>query len=200
MMKASGSSALVVEKMYTKLDSKTAGFPNPKGKPLAILARELHIHQLYPGENLSYLGERFVSYFEQHLDLQSMADQRSYVTGCGDSVTLPLMIWVSDFTIRGGQRAYFGDYLEEIDPDISWSFLEFDDFSWQILYQYPKFLCRKMINAKDKVTAALERYFATPMGQRSGDAWFTKAIEQEMRSLDLNTKDISIMMQTIYWG
>ena len=186
--------------MYTKPENNQGGFPNPNSKPLAILARELHIHQLHPGENLSYLGTRFVSYFEQNLNLKAMAVERPYVKNRGESVTLPLMIWVSDFLIRGGQRAYFGDYLEEIDPDISWSFLEFDDLSWQVLYQYPKFLCKKMLAAKDRVILALEKYFATPMNQRSGDAWFTKAMETEMGLLNLNTKDKSVMMQTIYWG
>lgn len=72
--------------------------------------------------------------------------------------------------------------------------------SWQILYQYPGFLSSKMHAAKARVTEALRKYFDTPMSERSGDAWFTKAMENEMRDLNLNTQDISIMMQTIYWG
>ncbi|KAF2796016.1 cytochrome P450 [Melanomma pulvis-pyrius CBS 109.77] len=162
---------------------------------------ELHVHQLYPGKDLAYLGERFNSYFDRYLSLEAIKSERSYAIPNQDgSVSVPLKVWVSDFLIRGGQRAYFGDFLEEIDPNISWAFLEFDDLSWQILYQYPKVLSKKMHAAKERVTEALRKYFETPITERSGDAWFTKAMENEMRDLDLDTRDISIMMQTIYWG
>jgi hypothetical protein len=195
MMRTMGCSNEVTDKMYAKRDPARSRFPNPKGKPLAILERQLHVRQLYPGEDLAYLGARFNSYFDRYLDLKAIAQERSYATSNMDEmVSLPLMIWVSDFLIRGGQRAYFGDFLEDIDPDISWAFLEFDDLSWQILYQYPKALCNKMHAAKERVTVTVRKYFATPMEDRAGDAWFTKAMENEMRDLGLDTKDISIMM------
>ncbi|KAJ4357133.1 uncharacterized protein N0V89_001708 [Didymosphaeria variabile] len=201
MMRTTGCSEVVVSKMYAPQDPTRSRFPNPKGKPLAVLARELHVHQLYPRKDLAYLGARFNAYFDRYLSLEAIKAERPYATSNPDgSISVPLMTWVSDFFIRGGQRAYFGDFLENIVPDISWAFLEFDDLSWQILYQYLKVLSSKMHAAKARVTEALRKYFETPMTDRTGDAWFTKAMENEMRDLDLATKDISILMQTIYWG
>lgn len=199
MMRTTGCLEAVAAKMYAPQDPTRSRFPNPKGKPLAVLARELHVHQLYPGKDLAYIGARFNAYFDRYLSLESIKTEHSYAAPNPDgSVSVPPMTWVSDFLIRGGRRAYFGDFLENIDPDISWAFLEFDDLSWQILYQYPKVLSRRMHTAKARVTESLRKYFETPMDDRSGDAWFTKAMENEMRDLNLNTKDISIMMQTIY--
>ena len=201
MMKACGSSKEVVRKMYQALDRDKQGFPNPHGKPLATLARELHIHQLFPGEQLEYLGNKFIAYFEENLDLTMIARERFYASSCGDEeVVVPLMIWASDFFTNAGQRVYFGDKLSELDPDLTWTFLEYDQLSWQILYQYPGFLCKQMRSARDKLISSLERYFDLPMEQRTGDAWFTKAMEREMRQIGMTTKDIAPMMMTIYWG
>lgn len=48
------------------------------------------------------------------------------------------MLWCSDVFTRAGQEAYFGTLLEEIDPEMTWKFLECDERSYQIQFQYPK--------------------------------------------------------------
>ena len=115
-------------------------------------------------------------------------------------IILPLMEWSSEFFARGGQRAYFGPQLEELDPDLPKTFVHFDELSWQILYQYPDFLASEMKSSRDKIQRVLKQYFQIPPEKRHGDAWFTKAMENEMRALGIGDDDIATMMVTIYWG
>jgi hypothetical protein len=67
MLKTAGNSPFCVEEMYRPLPRDKKGFPNPNGKPLATLARDMHMQQLYPGDYLDKLGQDFDKYFNTHL-------------------------------------------------------------------------------------------------------------------------------------
>ncbi|KAL8651011.1 MAG: hypothetical protein Q9210_003494 [Variospora velana] len=201
MLKTAGNTPSCVEAMYTPLPADKAGFPNPHGKPLATLARDMHLQQLYPGEYLDVLGQAFDRFFDPHLHGDTILHDCAYAqAGEGASIVLPLMVWCSDVFCRAGQEAYFGPLLEQIDPEMTERFLEFDELSYQLQFQYPKWLSLKMQKAKKVLVEDLMVYFDTPQEQRHGDAWFVKTMEDEMRKLPLSTYDISVMMVTIYWG
>lgn len=200
MMRNLGSSAESVRAMFSPMPVEKDGFPNPHGKPLGRLARELHTKQLYPGENLTKLDDKFIESFGDQLNLEKMVDTNYAARDEKGGVTVPLMKWSSDVFTRAGQVAYFGDLLGVIDPDLTWTFLEFDDLSWQILFQYPRIVSRRMHAARERLTAVIEKYFSVPAEERGEQAWFTPAMEHEMRTIGINTHDIATMMTTIYWG
>lgn len=202
LMRSTGSSEHVIQKMYQRMDPQKDGFPNPRGKPLANLSHDLHRHQLYPGKNLDCLGNSFAEYLGRHLSLEELVSERSYCvkSGADKSIVVPLSIWTSDFIVCAGQDAYFGPKLAEIDPRITWTFIEYDDLSWQVLYRYPPLLSRKMHRTRDQFVSAIEKYFAVPSEQRKGDSWFVKAMEAEMRQLDMSTNELARLMAVIYWA
>lgn len=185
---------------FTPRNTHENDFPNPHNKPLAKLVRELHIKQLFPGEHLDHIGKKFVDYFHEALVLEQITGKRYTQQKTSNSVVVPLLTWSSDIFTLGGQRAYFGGLLEEIDPNMTWTFLEFDDLSWQVLYQYPRIVSRRMNALKDKLINDLEIYFCMPTNKRTGDAWFTKAFEHEAQQIGIGTHDLATMMFTVYWG
>ncbi|KAL8650623.1 MAG: hypothetical protein Q9226_005062 [Calogaya cf. arnoldii] len=200
MMRNLGSSAQSVRAMFSPMPIEKDGFPNPLGKPLGRLARELHTTQLYPGENLTKLDDKFIESFGDQLVFEKMAETSYAARDKKGGVTVPLLKWSSDVFTRAGQVAYFGDLLGVIDPDLTWTFLEFDDLSWQILFQYPRIVSRRMHAARERLTAVIEQYFSVPAEERGEQAWFTPAMEHEMRTVGISTHDIATMMTTIYWG
>ena len=201
MLKTIGTSAFWVDAMYSPLPADKAGFPNPKSKPLATLARDMHLNQLYPGKYLDILAQAFDRFFNRHLDASHMLQSCAYARSSEDgAILMPLMLWCSDLLSRAGQESYFGPLLREIDPGMTWKFLEFDENSHQVLFQYPKWLSSKMQRSKEALAKDLVIYFDTPQEQRHGDAWFVKAMENEMRTLKLTTYDIALTFVTIYWG
>ena len=201
MLKTAGNSRSCIEAMYRPLPADKPGFPNPNSKPLATLARDMHLQQLYPGKYLDTLGQDFDKWFDGHLEVNNFVRNCPYANVAEDkSITMPLMAWCSDVFTRAGQEAYFGPLLGKIDPAMTSKFLEFDELSYQIQFQYPKWLSSKMHKAKEALVDDLMTYFDTPQEQRHGDAWFVKAMENEMKALKLSTYDMSVMMVTIYWG
>lgn len=200
MMRILGISEQSVQKMFKQLHKDKKGYPNPHGKSLGILFREMHIHQLFPGENLTFLEDRFHKFFDEQLCLERLSEMRySNQTG-PDAVTVPLVQWCSDFFTKAGQDAYFGPKLAELDPSLTDHFIVFDELSYQVIYQYPHFLAKEMVNSKDRLINAFEQYLELPYDQRTDDAWFVKASEEEMRQLGLRAPDIAKAIMTIYWA
>jgi hypothetical protein len=207
MMRACGNTESCVKTMYKPLSKDKPGFPNPHGKPLATLARQMHIHQLYPGDNLDFLEKQFLDWVEPRLTMDALKRECPYAIQSDlpaakkdDGIVLPLMQWCSDYFTRAGQRAYFGPALDGIDPKLPQTFITFDELSWQVLYQYPDFLAGEMKSARNAIQRALKKYIQLPQETRQGDAWFTKAMENEMRALGISEDDIATMLVTIYWG
>ena len=65
LMRWSGNSEDCEQLMYRpslQIEGKV-GFPNPNTKPLGTLSRDLHIHKLFPRDELSRLLKRFVDCF-----------------------------------------------------------------------------------------------------------------------------------------
>ncbi|KAF2675970.1 cytochrome P450 [Lentithecium fluviatile CBS 122367] len=201
MLRTIGCTNFCVEELYRALPPDKDGFPNPQSKPLAVLARDMHIQQLYPGDYLDALGKDFDRYFDHHFNRDTILQECSYAeAGPENSLSVPLLVWCSDTLVRAGQEAYFGRLLEEIDPKYTWKFLHWDDISYQLQFQYPKWLSSKMHKGKDELVQGMLKYLDTPQEKRSGDAWFVKAIEDELNALNLTIYDISVVMVTIYWG
>ncbi|KAM3064745.1 hypothetical protein ACMFMG_005733 [Clarireedia jacksonii] len=189
-----------VRSMFHPLAKDKAGFPNPNGKSLASLSRDIHLKQLWPGENQTILVRKLMDWFNVHLTSSRIIKERPYTIADGQDVVVPLMALTSEMMVSSGQNAYFGPTLAELAPDLPADFLEFDELSWQLLLQYPPMFCQPMLKAKARVELALQRYIEIPMEQRKGDIWFTKAMEAELKALNIPTNEIGIMFMTVYWG
>lgn len=201
VMRACGNTESCVQAMYAPLPTDKGGFANPHGKPLATLARQMHIHQLYPGDGLNFLENSFLEWFDVRMNMEKLRGVCPYAIRSTDvDIVLPLMEWCSDFFTGAGQRAYFGYELGEIDATLTKAFVIFDELSWQVLYQYPDFLAGEMKRSRDTIQCALKKYIQLPQSQRSGEAWFTKAMENEMRALSISEDDIATMLLAIYWA
>ncbi|TAQ84949.1 hypothetical protein B7494_g6729 [Chlorociboria aeruginascens] len=203
LFRTNGVSEAGIKAAYTDLPSDKSGFPNPQGKSLGgTLVRNMHTHQLAPGENLDKLEIRFLEYFQKHLTLPMMRKACApYILAQDDSsVDVPLMRWCSEYFVRAGGLAYFGDMLGAVDPELAPTFIAFDDLSWQAIYQYPSFWSKLMRAKLDQTQRAFKKYFDIPQSQRTGDAWFTKAMENELRAVGLDTNDIATILVTLHWA
>ncbi len=87
---------------------------------------------------------------------------------------------------QGGQSAYFGPRLADIDPTLTDAFIIFDELSYQVIYQYPRFLAKEMLGARDRVLVGLNKYLQLAHEERNEDAWFVKAMEIEMRAIAMS--------------
>ncbi|MCJ1312934.1 hypothetical protein MMC25_006610 [Agyrium rufum] len=203
LLRACGSSGKVLEKIF-RHDANSSLSEKGNGKSFIETMHELQFRHGFPGQHLDELSE--VS--RENLDV--VLRPRALIRDSGStglyaeegyrSTTISLSKLCAQTIINANQKAYFGDCLSELDPQLYQTFVNFDALSWQLLYRYPRFLGRKMHASKDHITNVLTRYFAAPAEQRPGAAWVTRMLEEEMRQLGLTNEEMSTLMLLQYWG
>lgn len=110
------------------------------------------MEQSAPGQNLENLSAVALTYLERSLLFENVAvDSRYYLktSETADITGVSLSKWCADVIINASQKAYFGDHLSEINPDLVQTFIEFDTRSWQLLYHFPRLISEGMYAAKD---------------------------------------------------
>ena len=197
-----GTSSSAIDKIFHVPDH---GFPNPKGyKPLNVSqkAHQFQVQQTQ-GQELQALGDYIICFFQDKLKLENVpTTSLNTPTFKWPSISraTSLKAWTTELFIDAGQQAYFGDALAAIDPGLPQALIELDDLSWQVFYQYPRWLRPKVNRLSARIRRSLETYFELPLELRPAQAWFTQALEREYRDAGLDNKDIAAQMLFLYWG
>lgn len=201
LMGTCGCPASAVKNMFQVPPFNETGFPNPSKKHFTNLSHDIHTSQLHPGEKLDDIGTGFVAYFQNSLVLERLTTGYPYINpSTGDNYATSLSRMCSDILVGAAQNVYFGPSLSRIDPGLVRTFIDFDDRSWQLLFQVPYLLSRNTHILKDKIVDALSAYFKISSDQRRGEAWSIGVLEKEMRKLGLANREIALMMMILYWG
>ena len=196
VMKNFGLSADGSEKMWRR--DYNGVYPNPTKKSLAVLTYELNKVQLHPGPKLDHLTDKFMEYIENFLKWDTLP-QRSILQSTSAVKRVSLMALCQEILVDAGSRAIFGATLTDIQPDLAQHFLKFDENSWQLIYQLPPSFAKEMYAGKRKVTDTLKTYFETPKERREDAAWIVKAMETEMRRLNMTSEDMAVIFFMLYW-
>lgn len=198
LMKANGNSEDVIDRMYRDLPVDKAGFPNPSGESLGVLAQKMHVHQLQPGHNLAALQMKAKAWIEKTLNFDEMRDKFLHTEsspGGESSLTLPLYKWCSEYFVRLGQHLYFGDLLDEIDASLPEQYYVFDELIWKMLYQYPVLFSKDMSTARSRVISSLKKFVEIPQSRRRNDsAWLINAWEDEAKAIGIDDRNLAILM------
>ncbi|TVY48329.1 Cholesterol 7-alpha-monooxygenase [Lachnellula occidentalis] len=202
LMRTNGNDEQTIKTVYSPLPTDKSGYPNPEGLSLGVLAQRMHVHQLHPGEKMVVLQEKVRDWINRELNFDVLAKGCTYSASKSSThIQLPLYEWTSDYLVRLGQYVYFGDILDQVDPDYPTAYIVFDEVIWKMLYQYPSFLCRDMTAPRDKMMASLKAYFQIPQSQRREQAaWIINAMEDEMRDLGVDDENLAIMVFHLYFA
>ena len=156
--------------------------------------------QLHPGPKLDELQAAFLDRIAAHLHFDHISSRITRSSREAQTKVVSLFGWTSEVLLAVATRAFFGDtLLDKIQPDLLDSFFLFDDESWKRNYQYPRFAAKDLYAAKDKATAAFERYFSLPRSSRPEAAWIIVTLKDDMRSLGMDTQQIACTILLIYW-
>lgn len=200
VMRTVGCSEDAVREWYAAPDREKSVYPNPNQKPLSKLARDMNMQQLFPGPALDKLTSDFISYFERAFSWDRMLSCSYSRSSARNEMIVSLADWTTDVLTNAGQTAFFGAHLANIDPMMAFKFRDFDDRAWQVFYRYPEILSKTMHGAKEKLVSNFKEYFDAPAEMRNDAAWFTSALEAEMKNIGLSRHDMATIMMTIYWG
>lgn len=154
--------------------------------------------QLLPGKDLDALQQVFMAGIHESL-LWNRITRKIVLHSSPETKTVSLLGWCREVLLESATRAFFGDRLLQINPDLFRSFFLFDASSWKLNYGYPRVLSREMYAARDTIIEALTSYFKLPKTERPGAAYLIESFEIEMKLLDIGEKDIAALVMPVYW-
>jgi hypothetical protein len=184
-------------------DGATTTPLNPSRKSIARIAVDFHHRQLHPGKD-SKLND-LTSALEQQIERrvtweQIQAEPHYRVREAGKSVEISLLRFCGKILIEAATVSYFGEAFLEIEPRLLDLFYEFDEGMWKLLYNYPPFLCSDLHITKDRLVAMIAQHFSHSKAQRSDEAWFTQALEEEQRRIGLTEHEMASTVLIIYFA
>lgn len=197
-----GTTPEVVDKMWqaptnNNLNSTNLQ-PNPRLKSFVHLSDSLYRQQLHPGEKLNTLQNIFLGNIYKSLTWETMLE-KIIISSTANERSVSLLEWTRQVLLDGATRAFFGDKLLEIEPNLFASFFYFDDNSWKLTYKIPRYWSNDVYASKQRAQDALKEYFCLPKEQRSGEAWIIRTFETELRGLGVDEPNIAAVMMMIFW-
>ena len=172
---------------------------NPKKKVLVHTGYDLlhrQILQPQPGQDLT---ERVMGYIEQTMRWDSFFDA-TILAQNPDVKVISLHHWCRDVLVEAQSRAFFGEYLRELEPMLTMIFDKWDFNSWMMVYQVPKIMANRATVPSDRLIEVFKRYLESPPATRAGGVPFVNELEDEERQAGLSAEDSARILMIILWG
>lgn len=183
----------------TPKEGFTSLHPNPKEEVLAHTGNALLHKQLLQRQPLQELTGMVVSYIEATTRWDSFFET-SVLSSSADTKVVSLHCWCRDVIIEAQTRAFFGDYLRELEPRMTCIFDDWDINSWMVTYRYPAFIAKAATVPRDRLIQTLTHYLDSPREKRSGGVPFVNELEDEERHAGLSNEDSARILMIILWG
>ena len=211
IMRAFGFNYTAVENMFHEdpahllatnvKSSSLLSTANPKGKCYFNMQSEWLKHQLLPNDNgnLRGLQDKYTHYLSESLSWEALVD-RFILESNVHGKTISLKQFTRQILGDCAMKAFFGTKLFETSPLFLPHYQKYEDDSWKIFFNYPRFMAKEVHRAKDRTLDDLVRFYALPKEQRPGMAWIFQTLDSELNSLGLNPRDRAGIMMMITWA
>ncbi|KAL9594940.1 MAG: hypothetical protein Q9219_006746 [cf. Caloplaca sp. 3 TL-2023] len=173
--------------------------PNPKGNVLVHTGNILLHKQLLDPDRLNELTERVLSQVAHTMQWDTFFAS-SILSSNADTKVVSLHCWCRDTFLGAQSRAFFGDYLNQVEPHMTSIFDAWDLNSWMVTFQYPAVMAQAAIKPRDKLIAALTTYLKAPPEKRSGGVPFVNELLEEELNAGLSIEDSARILLIIQWG
>ena len=198
LLRACGSSKFVIDRFYGETITSIG-----EKRSLGHRLHGLNVQQSCSAENLEKLSSVFLRYYANALSPEKVATNYRYTlngTLSAKGVPVSLAKWCSEVVINSRQESYFLSLLSKIDPNFPQTFVQFDMWSWQLLFGFPRLFSTTMHHAKDQIIEALRLYFDAPAYQKIDASGVSQLLEQEMEQLGFTSKEKATLTMLQYWG
>lgn len=164
---------------------------NPKRKSLAHLNNDFWKQQLIPGERYYELQAKFYALLAEAMRPERLRAAGAYVKarGADGSVTVSLLEWTREILIDVAVRAFFGNKLIDMNPDLIADFVAFDQDNWKLWYKWPN--ATDMFTAKRRLASAIEGWLALSDELRGECSFIVDTIVRTQRAIGTSDEDLA---------
>jgi hypothetical protein len=155
--------------------------------------------QLLPGAHAELLQDRYAGHLDRLLRWENL-DPVYMKTNGATQKTVSLRNYTRVSLTNGANKTFFGKELFENSPDFIEGYKVYEDESWKIFFQYPKFMAKHLHEQKDKALDAMTSFLALPEEQRPETSWVMDTMNKELTYLGLPPRDRAGMIMLIAWA
>ena len=155
--------------------------------------------QLLSGAHAELLQERYAAHLDGLLHWEKLDPvyiQSSDIT----QKTVSLRNYTRVSLTNSANRTFFGKELFEAAPEFIEGYKIYEDESWKIFFQYPRFMASHLHDAKDKALDAMVGFLALPKEDRPHLSWVMDTMNNELNYLGLPPRDIAGVIMLISWA
>ncbi len=167
-------------------------------KPLIRYAQGFHKPIMKYAESLQALPDEIIQHIKDSMrwDMLSAKYTKPIISG---EKEVSLLSWCRETMVNAATRAYFGEGLLQIEPNLSQVLSDFEDEGVMFLISASCDSIGPTSAARERGIGVFAAYFGLPMEQRAGEAGFIRNLEDEYRHLGLGEKDLAALIWVVYW-
>lgn len=164
------------------------------------MGNELHRRQVHPGARLEALmGERILPSLFKELDFETPG-HAAVKSRNGKSVAVSLLDLCVELFITSTTDVFFGPKLRQLEPNLIKAFESWEQCNWKFLFQLPDVFARDMLAAKETLTNAFAKYYASPKEGRKGAVYYVQAVEDMLREVGISEVEMGSYTMLQYWA
>lgn len=162
--------------------------PNPKNKTLVYVGLDLLHHQILKPDRMQALLDNACAKIDELASWDSLPTN-SIICDKGNVKVISLYRWCRDGLVQATTQAFFGSYIQDLEPNHAALFDEWKLNSWTLQYGFPPFLARTAVKYRERTVKLLLKYVRAPAEKRAGGEPFVGELEEEMRHAGLSEDD-----------
>jgi hypothetical protein len=155
--------------------------------------------QLLSGAHAEILQDRYAAHLDELLRWENLDPVYTQSSDATQKI-VSLRNYTRVSLTNGANRTFFGKELFEVAPDFIEGYKVYEDESWKIFFQYPRFMASHLHNAKDKALDAMMTFLALPREKRPHLSWVMDTMNNELTYLGLPPRDIAGVIMLIAWA
>lgn len=111
-----------------------------------------------------------------------------------------LFHWCRHTLIKTASEAFLGPGILNVDADFVQHYIEWENTSWKVAYQHPRFLARDMQRARQRLIDTISRFYTLSAEGRPGISWLFERMQSEQQKLGLSVQAASAISLIMLWG
>ena len=155
--------------------------------------------QLLPGDKLDGLQGIYEDYLSNSLRWKALAPDY-ILESAGPETTISLKRFTRTLLTDGALHTFFGPELSHIAPNFAANYKRYEDDSWRIFFQYPRWMSRSLHRAKNRALDEFVKYLELPREQTPGMAWVFHTMYTELGYLGVKSRDRAGFVFLISWA
>lgn len=167
-------------------------------KLLAHTGEDFFKQQFQPGGHLQPLFNSIQIKISETIQWDKVS-RKTLISTKETTKTISLLAFCHEILVKPVSSAVFGNALYEIEPNLSEIYRKFDDHSWKMNYEVPRFMAPHVYDAKDEIRMVMLRYLRLPGERRSDAAWIIRVLEDELKSAGISEEDIASFFFGPFW-